>query len=62
MGTQKNHLNETLLDLMCYVPVNNFSVISGQVFLDLTSNKKGLMRLAQGHKAVMPVSLEPATP
>ena len=46
-----------LFDLILYVPVNNFSVMSGRVFLGLTSTKKGLMYLAQGHNAVTPVIL-----
>ena len=50
-----------LFDLILYVPANNFSVMSGCVFLDLTSSKQGLMCLAQGHNAVMPVRLQPAT-
>ena len=43
VGTQKSHLNEMVLlstqnmfilfDLILYVPVNNFSVMSGRVFL-----------------------------
>ena len=32
----------------------------GRVFLGLNSTKQGLMCLAQGHKAVTPVRLEPA--
>ena len=36
--------------------------MSGWVFLDLFSNKQGLMCLAQRHNAVSPVRLEPATP
>ena len=52
----------SLFDLILYVPVSNFSVVSGQVFLGLTSTKQGLMCLAQGHNAVTPVRLEPATP
>ena len=51
-----------LFDLILYVPVNNFSVMSGQVFLGCTSTKQGLLCLAQGHNAVMPVRLETATP
>ena len=31
-----------LIDLILYVPVNNFSVMSGQVFLGLTSTKQGI--------------------
>ena len=38
------------------------SDIKGRVFLGWTSSKLGLMCLAQGHYAVMPVRLEPATP
>ena len=47
-------------DLILYVPVNNISAMSGQVFLGWTSTKQGLMRLAQGHNAVTAVRLEPA--
>ena len=50
------------LDLVLYVPVNNFSVMSERVFLGWTRTKEGLMCLTQGHKAVTPVRLEPATP
>ena len=39
-----------------------FSVMPGWVFLGRTSTKQGLMCLAQGHEAVTPVRLEPATP
>ena len=49
-----------LFDLILYVPVNNLSVTSGRVFLGLTSTKLGLICLAQGHNAVMPVRLKPA--
>ena len=38
-----------------YVPVNNLSVTSGQVFLGWTSIKLGFMCHAQGHNAVTPV-------
>ena len=48
-----------LFDLILYIPVNNLSVTSGQVFLGLTSSKLGLMCFAQGHNAVTPVRLEP---
>ena len=50
-----------LFDLILYVPVNYFSVMSGRVFLGWTSTKQGLMCLAQGHNTVTPVRLEPAT-
>ena len=33
--------------------------MSGRVLMGLTSTKLGLMCLAQGHSAVMPVRLEP---
>ena len=52
----------TLFDSFLYIPFNNFSVMSGQVFLGRISTKQGLMCLAQGHNTVMPVRLEPATP
>ena len=34
---------------LCYIPVNNFSVMSGRVFLGWTSTKPWLMCLAQGN-------------
>ena len=43
-------------------PINNLLVIKGPFFLGWTSTKLGLMCLAQGHKAVMPLRLEPGTP
>ena len=43
-------------------PINNLSDIKGRVYLGWTSAKLGLMCLAQGHNAVMLVSLEPAAP
>ena len=43
-------------------PINNFSVMQGQVFLGWTSTKLGLMCLAQGHNAVTPVRLKPVAP
>ena len=51
-----------LFDLILYIPVNNLSVMSGRVFLGLTSTKLGLMCLAQGHNTVTLVKLKPATP
>ena len=51
-----------MFDLIINVPVNNFSVMSGQVFLGRISTKQGLMCLAPGHNTVMPVRLELATP
>ena len=53
-------LFEILFDLILYVPVNIFSVMSGRVFLGWTSTKQGLTCLAQGHKTVTPVRLKPA--
>ena len=41
------------------VPVNNFSVMLGRVFVGWSSTKQGLMCLAQGHNAVMLVRLKP---
>ena len=43
-------------------PINNLSVIKGQVFMGLTSTMLGLMCLAQGHNVVTPVRLKPAAP
>ena len=51
-----------LFDLILYIAVNNFSTMSGRVFLGWTSYKQGLMCLAQGHNTVTPVMLEPAPP
>ena len=39
-----------------FIPVNNFSVMSGQVFLGWTCTKQRFMCLAKGHNAVTPVS------
>ena len=47
------------VDLLLYVSVNNFSVMSGQVFLCC---KQRLRCLAQGQNAVTLGRLEPATP
>ena len=47
-------------DSLC--PINNLSVIKGQVFLGWTRTKLGLMCPAQGHNAVTPVRLKPAAP
>ena len=47
-------------DLILYLPINNFSVMLGQVFLRWTSTKQRLICLAQRHNAVTPVRL--ATP
>ena len=41
-------------------PINILSIMYGRFFLGWTSTKLGLMCLAQGHKAVTPVRLEPA--
>ena len=51
----------SLLDLMLYIPVNNFSVILGRLFLGLTSTKQGLKCLAQGHNEVTLMRLELTT-
>ena len=50
-----------LFDLILYVPVYSFSVMSEWVFL-VISTKQGLICLAQGHNAVMLVRLEPTAP
>ena len=44
--------NICLFDLILYIPVNNFSVMLGRVFLGWSSTRQGLMCLAQGHNAV----------
>ena len=51
-----------LFFLILYVPVSNFSIISGWVFLGLTSTKQRIKCLAQGHDTVQPARLQPATP
>ena len=43
-----------LFVLILYVPVNNFSVMLGWVFLGWTSTKQTIKCLAQGHNAVPP--------
>ena len=48
-----------LIDLIQYVPVYNFPVMTGWVFLSWTSTKQGVMCLAQGHNTVTPVRLKP---
>ena len=50
-----------LFVLIFYVSVNNFSFISGWVFLDRTSTKQRIKCLVQRHNAVPPVRLEPST-
>ena len=50
-----------VFDLILYIPVNNFSVMLGWVFLGWTSTKQGLMCLPQKHNTVTQVRLEPAT-
>ena len=47
-----------LIDLILNIPVNNISVMSGQVFLGLTSTKQRIKCLAHGHNAVPPVRLK----
>ena len=47
--------------LVLYVPLDNFSVMSGLVFLGLTSTKQRIKCLAQAHNTVSPVRLKPAT-
>ena len=54
--------NLCLFVLILYVPVNNFLIMSQRVFLSWTVTKQGIKCLAQGHNAVPPVKLEPATP
>ena len=46
--------------MMLYIPVNKFSVLQKRfiVFLYLASTKQSIKRLAQGHNAVPPMSLE----
>ena len=50
-----------MFGLILYTPANNFSAMSGKVFLGWTSTKLGLMCLAHGHNTTM-VRLELATP
>ena len=49
--------------LILYVPVNNFAVMLGQIFLGWTSTKQWIKCLAQGHSTKIPpaVRIEPAT-
>ena len=43
-----------LFGLILYVPINNFSVMLGQVFLGGISTKQWIKCLAQGHNTVTP--------
>ena len=53
-----------LFDLMLYVPVKKYSVMSGGVFevKPVLSTNQGLMCLAKDTNAVPPVRLKLATP
>ena len=51
-----------LFVLIHYVPVNNFSAMSGRVFLGLTSTKQRIKCIAQGHNIVPLVRLESVIP
>ena len=48
--------------LILYVPVNNYSVMSGCAFLGWTSTKQRIKCLAQEHNTVPSVRLQPTTP
>ena len=54
--------NHSLIWFDSLHPINNLSVMWGQVFLGWTSTKLGLFCLAQGHNPVTLVRLEPAAP
>ena len=58
------HFRCTGLSLLfiLYVPVNNFSAMSGWVFLGWTSTKQRIKCLAHGHNTVPLVRLEHANP
>ena len=51
-----------LFVLILYVPVNNFSVTLGRVFLDLSSTKQRIKCRAQEYNIVLLVRFEPTTP
>ena len=55
-------MDTCLFGMILYVPVNSITDLSEWLFLGWTNTKQGWMYLAQEHNAVMPVSLEPATP
>ena len=48
--------------LLFYIPVNNFSVMPGRVYLSWTRTKQSIKCLAQRHRAVPPMRPEHATP
>ena len=48
------------VSVVCLIWFDNFSVMSGQIFLCWTNIKQGLMWLAQGHNPVTQMRLEPA--
>ena len=50
-----------LFDLILYVTVNTFSVMSGWVFLGWTSTRQKIKCPSQRHNAEPPVRLKPAT-
>ena len=60
IATSELRVKMVLFDLFLYVPVNNFSVMSGMVFLGGTGTKQCLMCLAQGHNTVTPVRPKPS--
>ena len=51
-----------LLDLILYVSVNTFSVMSGWFFMGWTSSKQVLMCLVQRHNAVTPMRVDQEAP
>ena len=51
-----------LLDLILYVPVNTFSVMSGWFFMGGTSSKQVLMCLGQTHNAVTQMGIYQGAP
>ena len=60
---QNNYHADSAVCLLDFLrPINNLSGMWGLVVLGWTSTKLGLMCLAQGHKAVTLVKLEPVAP
>ena len=52
----QNTFQNNRFGLILYVPVDIFSVMSGRVFLGLTSTKQRIKCFAQGHNTVPPVT------
>ena len=63
LNSRTRLIQEALFVLILYIPaVNDFSVMSGWVFMGWTSTKQRIKCLAHGHNTVTLVSLETSSP